>query len=340
MSLSPAAQQHADALEAILATRNANMESAKAAGTQVVGADGLVPMGIDRPQTPQHVIDRARAAGVEDADDAAPMVGHVDSFNVTIAVNPSDDDEPIEEVPEDLVGALKAKAAKIGVSDVLRRIRVEGIAHEFIMRKPTRAEWHEYLNAAMVASQSSAGEWNLVIQCGLWPGLAAIKAAAATQPSVIKKVVDAIERWVGGEQGQAEKIEYTLTADTTDDALAEVGLTRDDVEPLLARYPGRNQIKVVGVFVSPADTDESEADIATVVVRSPPKPVYDKFILGYRSGDKAAACYDMAMSCIVWPEAEQDRRSLIRDQPGLPWTLFATLGPMGGTGSKVTAKNL
>lgn len=331
-----ATQQHLDAIEQI---RRNRIDAARAKGLPTVGGDGLATGVIAGPATPQHVIDRARAAGAFD-DDTVPS--NEPKFTTTPAddVAESPDDESLDEVPEQDVPGLKAMAAKRGVGDELRRVTIDGVSHEVIVRKPTLAEWNEYINAALVPDQSSSGEWSLMVQCALWPSLARVKASSADKPAMVKQIVDVIERWVGGDQSQRERVKIELSSATTEDELREIGLTLEEVQRLLTRYSGKKQLVALSLTTSPPDTEDAERDIVTVVVKRPPQAIYQKLVTGWRSADKAQAVYDAALSCIVNPEEESERRALLKTSPGLPWSLFPILMQMGGAGDRVRAGKL
>lgn len=336
---SEALTQHKQAIDEILRQREANRTRAIANGVAVVGEDGVLPAGIRTPQPTPEQIEKARAAGAFD-DATVPMVPDVVRAPAASATPVSFDDEAIDTVPDDLVPSLKALAEKRGVDSELRRVTIAGVSHEVIVRKPTQAEWMEHLNGVLEAHSSAAAEHNLVWICALWPTLTRVKESVADKPAMVKQIVDVIERWVGGDQSQPERVAIELSQNTTEDALAEIGLTIDEVRRLLVRYSGRKQLTAVSIHTSPPDTDDEHADVLTVVVRRPPKPVYDALVRGWRGGNKAQSLYDAALTCIVSPEEESERRSLLKSNPGLPWALFSTMMSMGGAGDRVAAKKL
>lgn len=298
--------------------------------------------------------ERARAAGVPVPvpGEAPPAVAgpppgaHVAKANEALkAINVDTADAPNygadipAEVPEDDVPALKARALRASGTDEIRDVVVQDIGHPFVLRRPTRAEFMEYLNKAFDAKQSSDGEWNLVLACTIWPNQTALRAARSELPALPKRLVDKLDEWCGG--ATANVISIELTRATTEDQLSDpYGLTMDDVVPLMQRYPSKNgkraALRVVGCRTSPEG--QEDADVETVVVKSPSLHQYNTLVSGFRAGDKAEAFYDAAMSCIVWPEAEADRREIVDRAPGLPYVLFPVLSEMGGAGARTTAK--
>lgn len=315
MGMSTAEQDH---LDAIIATRQANIARAQAAGKPHIGGDGVEPEGLADP---------GALAPMSSDTLPAPRI------NVTARVMPHVGEVP-PLVPDDEIAGLKARAAHAGASDELRRVSVDGVSHEFIVRKPTRAEWNEYFDWACVPAKSAAGCWNLIVQCAMWPSHSAVSRAASECPGMIRVIVDEIERWCAGEISQAERVEIDLAQDVSDERLAEVGLTHDDVNPLLVRYPAAKQLRVVSLHTSPERCEEVDEEAVTVIVKRPTRPVYENLLRDWQSANKAAACYDAALACMVWPEAEADRRDVLNDNPGLPWALFSVIMAMGGAGAK------
>lgn len=315
MGMSTAEQDH---LDAIIAARQANIARAQAAGKPHIGGDGVEPEGLADP-----------SAFAPMPSDTLPAP----RINVTARIMSHVGEVP-PLVPEDEIAGLKARAAHAGASDELRRVSVDGVSHEFIVRKPTRAEWNEYFDWACVPAKSQSGAWNLIVRCTMWPSQSAVTRAASECPGMVRVIAEEIERWCGGEILQVERVEIDLAQDVSDERLAEVGLTRDDVAPLLVRHSGVKQLKAVSLHTSPERCEEGDEEIVTIIVKKPTRAVYDNLIRDWQTANKAVACYDAALACMVWPESEADRRDVINDNPGLPWALYSVITSMGGAGAK------
>ncbi len=257
----------------------------------------------------------------------------LDIHRVSVATRPS------EFVPEELVPGLKARAVADGVSDDLLRVNVEGVDHEFILRKPTRAEWHEYIDKAHIATQSATGNWNLAVQCCLWPNQTALRIARDTMPGLASKICDLIEVWIGGEI--TRRIEVILSSKTDDTVLADIGISRAELEPLLARYRSKGQLRAIIVRVSPDDVPADEVETVSIVLKQPDATTFNALRAGFQVPDgRGMTCYTAAMTSTVWPESEEDRRELFNEYPGLPWCTWSLIFDMGGGLARATAKKL
>lgn len=237
------------------------------------------------------------------------------------------------EVPEELVAGLKSLATKTGVSDELKAVHIDGIGHDFVLRRPTRREWQEYLDKAHDAQQSIDGNANLAALCCLWPSRRALAAARDVLPALPIQICNWIETMCGAKNLN----EVPLDPSTDEDALQAIGLAAGDVEPLLRTYHHPGQLKAVTIRVS---GDDEEVETVTVVVKRPDKATYENLVRGYRTSDKAIACYNAAMVCIVSPSADADKRALLEARPGIPHGLFPTMISMGGGVARSTAKKL
>lgn len=316
-------------VDAMVQARAVRLAAAAAAGVPHVGGDGQATGEIVAP----------------------PMGQNVAAYVAAQADVPVPDDEPVEPVgdglpetcSEDEIPVLKARANKACGCDELRVIRVEGIEHDFIVRRPTRSEWDDYLNKATNASQAVDGEWNLCVECVVWPNLARMRHDRADLPAFPKRVCDALERFSGGVK--SGRVVLVIDGSTTDEALSDpLGLTRADIEPLLRRFPRKPgkpaTLRAVGVRTSIDAEDESDAEYETVIIKNLTAFQYDKLHTGFKSDDKSSALYDAAMSCIVWPSDEREKVDLLKATPGLPLAMFDVMNDACGASAKVVQKKL
>lgn len=273
----------------------------------------------------------ARAAAVAEVAAAPAQLSALEPPN---AVPDDVADEDVDRVPLDEVPGLKVRAAAAKVGDELRRIVVDGVSHEIIVRRPTRREFQEYFDASADPARAADGCWNLVVQCALWPAVDRIRLSRDALPALPSKVVGELETWVGATVAS----EVVLSAALTDEVLDGLFMSRAELAQLLQQYPHRGQLRHVNFRVSPEGDDE---ETAGVIVKRPTRPVYDALMRALKGSDsKATALYDTALSCIVVPESEGERRDLLDVRPGIPGGVFKAIVDMGGSTSKATAKKL
>jgi hypothetical protein len=239
------------------------------------------------------------------------------------------------DVPEDVIPQLKQRAAALGVSDELRAVRVDGIEHDFVLRRPTRKEWQDYVVKQHDDAQSVDGQVNLALLCTMWPSRKAVTAARDLLPALPIRLCNWIELMSGGKVGTITETPIDTT--TEEDVLAGLAVPTDVLASLLSRFTLRNQIRVIAIRVS---GDDDPIEEITIVVKRPDKATYDNLLRGWRAGDKAVACYNAAMSCVVYPQSDVDKRALFEERPGIPYRLFATMIEMGGGIGRETAKKL
>ena len=111
----------------------------------------------------------------------------------------------------------------------------------------------------------------------------------------------------------------------------------DATATLLAKYPAKGQVRLLGYRTTPKDWAADDANEVVVVVKSPDKGVYEGFIATYGGVKKAAAAYDFAIACVVMPEATL-LPALLSAYPGVATKLADTLVVMGGAGARTSAK--
>ena len=238
------------------------------------------------------------------------------------------------DVPDELVPSLKSLASSRGVSDEIKAVTVDGVGHPFVLRRATRREWQEYVDKAHDPQQSIDGNANLAALCCLWPSRRALAADREGTPALPIQLCNWIETMCGAKNLD----EVPLDADTSEDVLEALGLVEADVQELLRVYHQPKQLSAVTIRVS--GDGEEPVESLTVILKKPDKATYEALVRGYRTSDKAIACYNAALSCIVYPSVDAEKRKLLEDRPGIPHGLFATMISMGGGIARSTAKKL
>lgn len=246
--------------------------------------------------------------------------------------------EPLpDEVPAALLPALKAQAAREsgGCNDV-RIATVDGIDHEFALRRPTKAEWDVYLDAAFQPPLAMDASREIVADCCMWPDASTMRMIAdeRTLPALPMRLCDHLETWVG----YSAPREIAIDAKTSPATLAAAGLDPDVVAALLAQYPGKGQLRACVFTLTPKEWADEDQRTAVVILKRPTKGDYQSFVLGYQTTAKAAASSDAAMACCVYPVTTEARRKLFAEAPGIPAKLADVIATMGGAVVRSTAK--
>lgn len=258
------------------------------------------------------------------------MADTINDPNIFIA-NP----EVPNEVPADRIPELKARAAAESGSGDIRSATVDGISHDYVLRKPTPAEWRAYYDACFQPGMALQASRNLVQACLLWPARAKLTADEKRLPAVAMRLCDELELWCG----YIKPRELPIDKATTAEAIGAFGLDASAVAGLLEQYQGK-KLKALAFRTTPLDWSEEDQEQVVVVVRTPDKGVYEGFTRDFGTTEKAAAAHAAALSCIVLPSATETVRDVLARAPGLASKLADTIAILGGATAKTTAKKL
>ena len=238
------------------------------------------------------------------------------------------DSRPGFEPDEDAWPQIKARAAAACGTDEVRTVAIAGIDHLYVMRAATRTEFDAYFNMAQSPEMALQAARSLASACLLWPERRVLNADEKRLPSVPHRLCDAIETWAGA----SKPVEEAVGSDPD-----EIGPLADREKLLLTQYREAGQLKRCVFQTTPLDFEEHDQNFVRLVVKRPPLGVYQAFMTSFQKGsDKAGACYDMAMSCIVEPNTTEGVRSVLASHPGIPVKLVDVLVTMAGAGQRIS----
>lgn len=242
-----------------------------------------------------------------------------------------------EQVPETLLPALKAQAAReSGGCDEVRIINVAGIDHDFVLRRPSKREWDIYLDAAFQPAMAIHASRELAANCCVWPPVSTMKMIADERrlPALPMRLCDELELWCG----YSAPREFVIDANTQPSTLHAAGIDPSVVAALVAQYPHKGQLRACTFTLTPTHWGEEDKATATVIVKRPEKGVYESFVLGFQGTGKAAASHEAALACCVYPASPEALRRLFADVPGIPVKLADVIATLGGATVRTTAK--
>lgn len=235
----------------------------------------------------------------------------------------SDIKEPIETQQAPWLPTDAEEAACRGMHPDAELVEREDLEFACIVRPATQREFWDYLDGALAESPDAAP--TLALRCSLWRTRAEIHTAIRRAPFLAHRIVEAIESMAGGDKARGV---YPLDAKTPDDLLDELGIPKEIAADLRSRYHHKGQLGIV------------HHDVGTVAIRAPADGIAREWKDTYATKEKARACFDLAMACIVFP-AVDSARALLERAPAMPYNVL--LGPildLGGAGSKAKRKKL
>lgn len=237
-------------------------------------------------------------------------------------------------IPDEMIPELKARAntGTGGESDTLSITMIDmDPPRQFALRMPTATEFIAYFDQAADAATGGDPSMQYAALWCVYPSRAELAACRKAMWLLPNRLCDDVERIVGAAKPEI----FPLTRTTTNEELAEHGIPEDIARSLLSAHPGKGQLKIVRVTVSPDGADEPET--FSFVMR-PLGNSTGQLVKGFQGKAKYSAIRSALGAAMAYPiGAKKDE--LFKQYVGLPSIhVLQLMLTMGGSDAKGVAK--
>lgn len=237
-------------------------------------------------------------------------------------------------ITEDMIPELKARAATgtAGASDALSITTVDmDPPRDFALRMPTNAEFIAYFDQAADAAAGGDPSMQYAALWCVYPSRMELASCRKAMYLLPNRLCDEVERIVGSAKPEV----FALTRTTTSEELTEHDIPDDIAKSLLSANPGKGQLKIVRVTVSPEGADEPER---FSFVLKPLANATGQLVKGFQGKAKYSAIRSALGAAMAYPiGAKKDE--LFATYVGLPSIhVLQLMLEMGGSNTKVVGK--